>query len=57
VTIRRNKIGQAHINSKAILRQLVVDAGQAETVRQLSEKLAQAAKLNSPKANAAAAGK
>jgi hypothetical protein len=57
VTIRRNKIGQAHINSKTIMRQLVVDPGQAETVRQLSEKLAQAAKLNPPKANAAAAGK
>jgi len=57
VTIRRNKIGQAHINSKTILQQLVVDPGQAETVRQLSEKLAQAAKLNPPKANAAAAGR
>jgi hypothetical protein len=57
VTIRRNKLGQARINSKTIVQQLLVGPGQAETVRQLSEQLAQAAKLNPPKANAAAAGK
>jgi len=57
VTIRRNKIGQAHITNKTIMQQFVVGPGQAETVRQLSEKLAQAAKLNPPKANAAVAGK
>ena len=57
VTIRRNKIGQAHIDTRTIMRQLVVDPGQAETVRQLSERLAQAAHLNPKKANAAAAGK
>jgi hypothetical protein len=56
MTIRRNKIGQAHINRKTIVQQLVVGPGQAETLRQLSEKLTQAAKINPPKGYAAGAG-
>ncbi len=36
---------------------MLIGAGQAESLRQLSEKAAQTAKISPPKANAAAAGK
>lgn len=57
VMFRRNKLGQAHINHKMIVKQLMIGPGEAETLRQLTEKVTQAAKITPPKVNASAAGK
>lgn len=55
--IRRNKLGQAHVSNTTLVKQLQIGPGEAEFVRQLSEKVKQTAKIGPPKANAAAAGK
>jgi hypothetical protein len=55
--IRRSKTGKLHVTNHTIAKHVLVASGQAETLRQLSEKVAQAAKTNPPKANATAAGK
>ena len=57
VTIQRSKTGRANINHKTIVKHLLIGPGQAETLRQLSQKVAQTAKIDLPKSNAAAAGK
>jgi len=57
VMVGRTKAGKPTVSNKMIVQHLVIDAGKAETLRQLSDKLAQAAKLAPPKASAAAAGK
>jgi hypothetical protein len=57
VTIRRTKTGKPNINNTVIARHMLIGAGQAEALRQLSEKVAQTAKIIPPKTNAAAAGK
>lgn len=56
VTIRRKKFGHPQISSKTIVRQLVVGPGEAQTLRQLSEQLAQSPKLAAERARGAAAG-
>ena len=57
VTIRRTKTGKPNINNLIIVQHMLVGTGQAEALRQLSEKVAQTAKINPSKTNAAAAGK
>ena len=57
VMIRKSKTGKPTISNKVIVQHLRIGAGQAETLRQLSEKVIQTAKIDPPKANAAAAGK
>jgi hypothetical protein len=57
VTIRRSRLGKPTIRKKMIVQHLLVGSGQAETLRQLSEKVRLTAKLNPPTAKAAAAGK
>jgi hypothetical protein len=57
VTIQRSKTGKATINHKNIVKHLLIGPGQAETLRQLSQKVAQTAKIDPPKVDAAAAGK
>jgi hypothetical protein len=56
VSIRRRKFGNPNVSSKVIVRQLIVGPGEAQTLRQLSEKIAQAPKPSSEKARGAAAG-
>lgn len=56
VTIRRSKSGKATVNNKVIVQHLLIGPGQAEVVRHLAEKVAQASNTV-PKVNAAAAGK
>jgi hypothetical protein len=57
VMVGRTKTGKTTVSNKMIVQHLLIDAGRAETLRQLSDKLAQAAKIAPPKASAAAAGK
>jgi hypothetical protein len=57
VMVGRTKTGKATVSNKTIVQHLLIDAGKAETLRQMSDKLAQAAKIAPPKASAAAAGK
>ena len=56
VTIRRSKLGKPTISKTTIVQHLILGQGQAEGLRQLSEKMTQAAKLNPARANATAAG-
>jgi hypothetical protein len=53
----RNKLRQTKINKTKIIQHLLIDAAQAETLKQLSMKVEQAAKLAPPKAAAATIGK
>ncbi len=55
VTIRRSKMGKPTVTNKMIVQHMVLDAGQAETLRQLSMKVT--AKTTPPQVNTAAAGK
>ncbi len=57
VTVRRSKMGKPTISNKMIVQHLQLGAGQAETLRQLSEKVVQTAKMSPPKASTTAAGK
>lgn len=57
VLIGRTKLGKPTVSNKAIVQHLLIDAGKAESLRQLSEKIAQAAKIAAPESSAAAAGK
>jgi len=57
VTIRRSKTGKTTVSNTTIVQHLLIGPGQAETLRQLSTKVAQTAKVSPPKANSAAAGK
>jgi hypothetical protein len=56
VMVRRSKTGKVTVNNKIIVQHLQVGAGQADVVRLLSEKVAQATNTT-PKVNSAAAGK
>jgi hypothetical protein len=55
--VRRTKMGKPNITTQTIVKHLLVGPEPSETLRQLSEKVAQAAKIHPPKANAAATGK
>ena len=57
VLFRRSKFGRVHIQKTEIMKQLVVGPEAAESIRQLSEKVNQAARMAPPKANSATAGK
>jgi len=55
--IQRSKWGKQTMDSKTLMQHLVVGPGHADILKQLSEKVKQAAKIAPPKANAAGAGK
>jgi len=57
VLIGRTKLGKPTVSNKTIVQHLLIDAGKAETLRQLSEKVVQAAKIAAPQSSTAAAGK
>jgi hypothetical protein len=57
VLIGRTKLGKPTVSNKMIVQHLLIDAGKAETLRQLSEKVVQAAKIAAPQSSTAAAGK
>jgi hypothetical protein len=57
VTIGRTKLGKPTVQTKMVMQQLLLGPGHAETLRQISMKVVEAAKLQPPKANATAAGK
>jgi hypothetical protein len=57
VMVGRTKLGKPTVSNKMIVQHLLIDAGKAETLRQLSEKIVQRAKNVAPKANATASGK
>jgi len=57
VLIGRTKLGKPTVSNKMIVQHLLIDAGKAETLRQLSEKVAQTAKIAAPRSSSAAAGK
>jgi len=56
MSMHRKKFGHPRVSSKTIIRQLVVGPGEAQTLRQLSEKVAQAPKLAPERARGAAVG-
>jgi len=56
VTRGRKKFGHPHVSFQSIVRHLVVNPGEAEALRQLSEKITQAPKLAAERARGAAAG-
>ena len=55
--VTQNRWRQTRITNRKIIQHLAVKAGQVETLRHLSEKIAQAQKISAPKVNASAAGK
>jgi hypothetical protein len=57
VLIGRTKLGKPTVSNKMIVQHLLIDAGKAEMLRQLSEKVVQAAKIAAPQSSGAAAGK
>ena len=57
VLIGRTKLGKPTVSNKMIVQHLLIDAGKAEALRQLSEKVVQAAKIAAPQSSTAAAGK
>jgi len=57
VNIGRTKLGKPTVDNKMIVQHLLIGPAQADTLRQLSTRVTQAAKLEPPKANSAAAGK
>ncbi len=57
LVFHRSKMGRVQMKWTTIMKQLLVGTSGAESIRQLSEKVSQAAKLAPPKVNAAAAGK
>ena len=56
MSMHRKKFGHPRVSAKTIVRQLLVGPGEAQTLRLLSEKLAQAPKLAAQRARGAAAG-
>jgi len=56
-SIVRNKLRQPRIRRNVIVRHLLVDPTQAESLRQISMKVSQAALVSTPKTNAAGVGK
>lgn len=56
VTVRKKKFGQPQVESRKLVRQMIVGAGEAQAIRQLSEKLVLAPRAAAGKARGAAAG-
>lgn len=57
VTIRKKKFGHPQVASCKLVRQMIVGAEEAQTIRQLSEKLVLAPRVSVQKARGAAAGR
>jgi len=55
-TFHKRKFGQARVSSANIVQHLIVGPGEAQALRQISERVAQASKLKPEKARGAAAG-